>query len=81
LLATLFLSRGVPMLQAGDELGRTQFGNNNAYAQDNSGFWLDWEKADEPLVAFVAELGRLRREHPLLSTETFLTGKGNPPDA
>jgi glycogen operon protein len=81
LLANLFLSRGVPMLQAGDELGRTQAGNNNAYAQDNEGFWLDWQGADEALVAFVAELAELRREHPLLSAETFLTGKGEPPDA
>jgi glycogen operon protein len=81
LLATMFLSRGVPMLTAGDEFGRTHFGNNNAYAQDNAAFWLDWAKADQELIDFVAELARLRREHPLLTAETFLTGKGNPPDA
>jgi len=81
LLATLFLSRGIPMLTAGDEFGRTQFGNNNAYAQDNAAFWLDWKNAEEDRISFVAELARLRREHPQLTAETFLTGKGNPPDA
>lgn len=81
LLATLFLSRGVPMLTAGDEFGRTQHGNNNAYAQDNEGFWLDWEAADTELAGFVAKLVRLRREHPLLSSDGFLTGDGDSPDA
>lgn len=81
LLATLFLSRGIPMLQAGDEFGQTQSGNNNAYAQDNEGFWLDWQGTDAGLIAFVAELSRLRRENPLLRAETFLTGMGEPPDA
>ncbi|PZU91489.1 MAG: glycogen debranching enzyme GlgX [Chelatococcus sp.] len=81
LLATLFLSRGVPMLTAGDEFGRTQHGNNNAYAQDNEGFWLDWENADDSLTGVVAELARLRREHPSLSADRFLTGAGEPPDA
>jgi glycogen operon protein len=81
LLATLFLSRGVPMLTAGDEFGRTQHGNNNAYCQDNEAFWLDWSHADEDLAAFVAELLHLRRAHPLLAATTFLTGTGDPPDA
>jgi glycogen operon protein len=81
LLATLFLSRGVPMLTAGDEFGRTQFGNNNAYAQDNAAFWLDWVGADDGLVEFVAELARLRREHLVLTENGFLTGAGEPPDA
>ncbi len=81
LLATLFLSRGVPMLTAGDEFGRTQHGNNNAYCQDNKGFWLDWENADEALIGFVAELARVRREHSLLRLDRFLTGRGAPPDA
>lgn len=81
LLATLFLSRGVPMLTAGDEFGRTQAGNNNAYAQDNDFSWLDWEKADEGLVGFVTELARLRRDHPRLADDVFLTGRGDPPDA
>lgn len=81
LLATLFLSRGIPMLTAGDEFGRTQHGNNNAYAQDNAGFWLDWERADDALIGFVAALAKLRREHPLLTADSFLTGAGEPPDA
>ena len=81
LLATLFLSRGLPMLTAGDEFGRTQHGNNNAYCQDNAAFWLDWEGADRDLAAFVAELSALRAEHPFLSASTFLTGTGEPPDA
>ena len=49
MLATLFLSQGIPMLVAGDEIGRTQGGNNNAYAQDNEVSWLDWEGADHDL--------------------------------
>ncbi|HEV2553125.1 MAG TPA: glycogen debranching protein GlgX [Bosea sp. (in: a-proteobacteria)] len=81
LLATLFLSRGVPMLTAGDELGRTQHGNNNAYCQDNAAFWLDWAGANRELAAFVAGIAALRAEHPLLSASTFLTGAGQPPDA
>lgn len=81
LLATLFLSRGVPMLTAGDEFGRTQYGNNNAYCQDNDAFWVDWEGADEDLSAFVATLAQIRRDHPMLSASTFLTGSGDPPDA
>lgn len=81
LLATLFLSRGIPMLTAGDEFGRTQGGNNNAYAQDNATTWLDWEHADEDLITFVAELARLRRELPLLIRNGFLTGGGDPPEA
>jgi glycogen operon protein len=80
LLATLFLSRGVPMLTAGDEFGRTQHGNNNAYCQDNEAFWLDWEGADEDLATLVAELSSLRRNHPLLAAGAFLTGAGDPPD-
>ena len=60
LLATLFLSRGTPMLTAGDEFGRTQNGNNNCYAQDNALTWLGWEKADLFLSDFVAGLTRLR---------------------
>lgn len=81
LLATLFLSRGTPMMTAGDEFGRTQHGNNNAYCQDNEAFWLDWQEADESLASFVAKLARLRREHPLLAADSFLSGTGEPPDA
>jgi isoamylase len=62
LLATLLLSEGVPLLLGGDELGRTQRGNNNAYCQDNPISWIDWN-GDEQLVAFVATLLRIRREH------------------
>ncbi len=64
LLATLFLSQGVPMLLGGDEIGRTQLGNNNGYAQDNETSWLDWEGADQELLAFVRNLIALRRDHP-----------------
>lgn len=73
LLATLFVSLGTPMLTAGDEMGRSQKGNNNAYAQDNETTWLDWARADEELVAFVARLTALRRTHPALRRDAFLT--------
>ena len=61
-IATLLLSRGVPMLLAGDEMGRTQNGNNNAYCQDNDLSWLDWGRADPDLTGFVAALVRVRQE-------------------
>src|SRR5438270_3646903 len=66
-LATLFLSQGVPMLYAGDEWGRTQNGNNNAYCQDNELSWLSWEHSAEQneLLAFTKKLIRLRRDHPV----------------
>ncbi|HEY2280685.1 MAG TPA: glycogen debranching protein GlgX [Streptosporangiaceae bacterium] len=67
LLATLFLAQGTPLLLAGDELGRTQRGNNNAWCQDNELTWLDWENADHVLISYVAALGQLRRAHPLLT--------------
>lgn len=73
LLATLFLSRGVPMLTAGDEFGRTQGGNNNAYAQDNEVTWLDWVEADQELLDFVRELIQLRAEHTEYFEGDFLT--------
>ena len=66
LLATLFLSQGVPMLLGGDELGRTQAGNNNAYCQDNEVSWYDWEAMDWDLIAFVQRLVGLREAHPVL---------------
>lgn len=81
LLATLFASRGIPMLTAGDEFGRTQGGNNNAYAQDNETTWLDWANVDEELITFVADLARLRRELHLLTRNGFLSGDGDPPEA
>lgn len=74
LLATLFLSRGTTMIQQGDELGRTQQGNNNAYAQDNEITWLDWEGADGQLVDYVAALHEFRNAHPSLTHDHFLTG-------
>ena len=72
LLATLFLSQGVPMLLAGDEIGHSQDGNNNAYAQDNETTWLDWSKPDEGLTGFIASLARLRRDYPQLRQRRFL---------
>lgn len=75
LLATLFMSRGVPLLQQGDEMFRTQRGNNNAYAQDNEITWLDWENADGELVDFVAALSKFRKAHPALTHDHFLTGQ------
>ena len=75
MLATLFLSRGTPMLTAGDEFGRSQGGNNNAYAQDNETTWLDWARADTALIDFTAGLMRLRQEVAALLPDRFLTGK------
>jgi glycogen operon protein len=74
LLATLFASRGTIMLTAGDEFGRSQHGNNNAYAQDNETTWLDWEEADEELLGFARALAALRREFGALSGTAILTG-------
>ncbi len=62
------------MLTAGDEFGRTQGGNNNAYAQDNATTWLDWASADRDLADFTAQLAALRRQHPALRSPDFLTG-------
>jgi len=71
LLATLLLSQGVPMLLAGDELGRTQRGNNNAYCQDNPVSWLDWDEADRNLLEFVKTLIGIRKQHPLLRRRAY----------
>ncbi|MGX2967402.1 glycogen debranching protein GlgX [Ursidibacter sp. B-7004-1] len=67
LLATLLLSAGTPMILAGDELGHTQQGNNNSYCQDNPITWIDWQKADQSLIDYVARLIQLRKQIPLLS--------------
>ncbi|HZY68239.1 MAG TPA: hypothetical protein VFE52_06610, partial [Devosia sp.] len=75
LLATLFVSRGMPLIQQGDEMGRTQRGNNNAYAQDNEITWVDWEAADGELVDFVADAVKFRRAHPALTHDHFLDGR------
>jgi len=69
--ATLLLSQGVPLLLAGDELGRTQLGNNNAYCQDNELSWLDWARADRELLEFVKTLMKIRKEHPLFRRRTY----------
>jgi len=81
-LVTLFLSQGVPMLLAGDEMARTQRGNNNAYCQDNEVSWLDWSLADaEPdLLQFTEILAGLRREHPVFRRRRFFRGRQAPDD-
>lgn len=83
LLATLFLSQGVPMLCGGDELGRTQRGNNNAYCQDNEISWFDWE-LDQPrksLLEFTRRLIELRKKHPNLHRRKFFQDRRIDPDA
>ena len=76
MLTTLFLSQGVPMLLHGDELGRTQGGNNNAYCQDNEISWIDWEAAREnfALTDFTELVARLRRDHPVFRRRRFFQG-------
>ena len=74
-LATLLLSQGVPMIAHGDELGRTQQGNNNVYAHDSELSWIDWEHADGALLEFVGSLVRLRREHPTFRRTRFFDGR------
>lgn len=76
LLATLFFSQGVPMLVAGDEMGRTQNGNNNAYCQDNETSWVNWNlsSADKDFLAFTQRLISIRREHPVFRRRHFLQG-------
>ena len=74
-LTTLLLSQGVPMLLGGDELGRTQGGNNNAWCQDNEISWFDWAEADGELLEFARRVIALRREHPVFRRTSFLTGK------
>jgi isoamylase len=81
MLATLFFSQGTPMLLAGDEFGRTQKGNNNAYCQDNELSWVDWEGIKEDgqsLIAFTRKLLRLRNSLPILRRGRFLTAEYNP---
>lgn len=78
LLGTLFASRGTILLTAGDEFGRSQKGNNNAYAQDNEITWLDWANRDRALEDFVAGLARLRADLPVLRDLRFLDGQTSP---
>ncbi len=75
-LATLILSQGVPMLLGGDEFGRSQGGNNNAWCQDNDISWFDWEHCDQDLLEFTRRLLDLRRAHPVFRRTTFFEGKG-----
>ena len=74
-LVTLMLSQGVPMLLGGDEIGRTQKGNNNVYCQDNEISWYDWENVDEDLLAFTRRLIRLRLAHPVFRRRRWFQGR------
>lgn len=75
LLATLLLSQGVPMILSGDEFGRTQGGNNNAYNQDNPIAWVDWEKVDDRLLAFSRQLVNFTRAHPVFRRRRWFRGR------
>ncbi len=79
-LTTLLLSQGVPMLAHGDELGRTQRGNNNVYCQDNELSWIDWSDLDTDLLAFTRTLTTLRARHPVFRRRGFFDGHGSGPD-
>ena len=74
-IATLLLSQGVPMISHGDELGRTQDGNNNTYAQDSELSWIHWEELDQPLLEFTAAVNKLRAEHPTFRRRRFFDGR------
>jgi len=75
LLTTLFLSQGVPMLVAGDEISRTQGGNNNAYCQDNEISWVNWAAADKELLSFTQKLIKLRKDHPVFCRRRWFQGR------
>jgi glycogen operon protein len=77
LLSSLFLSRGTVMLTAGDEGGRSQQGNNNAYCQDNAITWTHWDRLDEGLIEHTAMLSAIRKRFPALGETTFLSGAGD----
>ena len=74
-ITTLLLSQGIPMLLGGDEMGRTQQGNNNAYCQDNEISWFDWESMDRGLVEFTRRVIRLRNEHPVFRRRGWFKGR------
>jgi isoamylase len=78
LLATLLLSQGVPMLLHGDEIGRSQGGNNNTYCQDSEVSWMDWKNIDESLFAFTCRLLDIRAQHPVFQRRRFFTGTDAP---
>jgi glycogen operon protein len=75
LITTVLVSQGCPMLLSGDEISRTQRGNNNAYCQDNEISWLDWERADDAMLAFVERIIALRRSQPVLRRQRFFSGQ------
>ena len=75
ILTTLFLSQGIPMLLGGDEIGRTQRGNNNAYCQDNEISWFDWEHVDEELLEFTRRLIHLQAGHPAFRRRRWFKGR------
>ncbi|HEX6349984.1 MAG TPA: glycogen debranching enzyme, partial [Candidatus Dormibacteraeota bacterium] len=82
-LATLLFSQGVPMLLGGDEIGRTQRGNNNGYCQDNEVSYYDWERRDDALLLFTERALQLRREHPVFRRRRWFQGRdihGEQPD-
>jgi glycogen operon protein len=74
-MATLLLSQGVPMICGGDEIGRTQRGNNNAYCQDNEISWSNWETVDADFLDFCRALIRFRRDHPVFRRRRFFSGR------
>lgn len=74
-IATLFLSQGVPMLLSGDEISRTQRGNNNAYCQDNEISWLNWKEADHDLLLFTRKIIEFRKSHPVFSKRRWFQGR------
>jgi glycogen operon protein len=84
MLATLFLAQGTPMLLGGDEFGRSQQGNNNAYCQDNETSWIDWGLLEKPegkaLATFAARVAALRHRHPVLRSPYFLHAREFPAD-
>ena len=80
-IATLLLSQGVPMLLGGDEMGRTQRGNNNAYCQDNEISWFDWDAADRDLIEFTRQMIALRHEHPVFRRRRWFRGGPHGPEA
>jgi isoamylase len=74
-IATMFVSQGVPMICHGDELGRTQQGNNNGYCQDNELTWIDWSKVDTDMLVFTQQMAAMRHEHPIFRRRRFFDGR------
>lgn len=79
LLTTLMVSQGIPMLLAGDEMGHSQQGNNNAYCQDNETTWINWQALEPDTLEFTSKLIALRKKHPVLSRPAFLHGRDTSP--